>query len=289
MVATTTRRTAGTTAASAGLMPAWGRSWLLLSVPIALLGFLGSLVPFFDEGIYAGETRNWSAQAAGQDVTNLLVFPVMLALALLAYRGSLRAFLVWSGLVVYSVYAYAIYCFDVHWSRLFLLDVAVFGLSVYALIAALVSVDLMRVRSGFPTGARFHSTAAALLSIAVLFGALWLSIEIPAAVRGTAPAELRDVALPTNPVHVLDLAIFLPAVAISGLLLYRRRPLGYLLAPVMLAALSAVGVGIVALMLVSAHRGLSASPVAIAMVAGLVVVQLALLVRMLRAATPTPR
>ncbi|MDP9255671.1 MAG: hypothetical protein M3Q31_03830, partial [Actinomycetota bacterium] len=183
----------------------------------------------------------------------------------------------------------AIYCFDVHWSRLFLLDVAVFGLSVYALIAALVSVDLMRVRSGFPTGARFHSTAAALLSIAVLFGALWLSIEIPAAVRGTAPAELRDVALPTNPVHVLDLAIFLPAVAISGLLLYRRRPLGYLLAPVMLAALSAVGVGIVALMLVSAHRGLSASPVAIAMVAGLVVVQLALLVRMLRAATPTPR
>ncbi|MDP9259392.1 MAG: hypothetical protein M3Q31_22970, partial [Actinomycetota bacterium] len=150
-------------------MPAWGRSWLLLSVPIALLGFLGSLVPFFDEGIYAGETRNWSAQAAGQDVTNLLVFPVMLALALLAYRGSLRAFLVWSGLVVYSVYAYAIYCFDVHWSRLFLLDVAVFGLSVYALIAVLVSVDLMRVRASFPTGARFHSVAAALVSIAVLF------------------------------------------------------------------------------------------------------------------------
>jgi hypothetical protein len=57
----------------------------------------------------------------------------------------------------------------------------------------------------------------------------------------------------------------------------------------MLAALVAIGAGIVALMLVSAHRGLSASPVAMALVAGLVAVQFALLVRMLRATAPTAR
>ena len=33
--------------------------------------------------------------------------------------------------------------------------------------------------------------------------------------------------VPTNPVHVLDLAFFLPAVVASGVLLLRRHPWGY--------------------------------------------------------------
>ena len=38
----------------------------------------------------------------------------------------------------------------------------------------------------------------------------------------------------TNPVHVLDLSILLPALALSGVLLLRRRAAGFLLAPLLL-------------------------------------------------------
>jgi hypothetical protein len=48
-------------------------------------------------------------------------------------------------------------------------------------------------------------------------------------------ASAADSGLITNPVEVLDLGIVLPASLIGGLALMRRRPLGYWLAPMMLA------------------------------------------------------
>jgi hypothetical protein len=53
----------------------------------------------------------------------------------------LRAYLGSIGVLAYSVYAYAIYVFDIHFGPLFIVYVAVFGLSIWALIAALASLD----------------------------------------------------------------------------------------------------------------------------------------------------
>jgi hypothetical protein len=74
-------------------------------------------------------------------------------------------------------------------------------------------------------------------------------------------------------VHVLDLGILLPALVMTGLLLSRGRPLGYVLAPMMLVATFFLAVGIVSLMLVSAARGLETSPVVGVAVAGLAVLE----------------
>jgi hypothetical protein len=68
----------------------------------------------------------------------------------------------------------------------------------------------------------------------VLFFLLWLADIIPAILQSTTPPSLVTAGLVTNPVHVLDLAIFLPGVFIVGLLLRRQHPLGLLLAPVLL-------------------------------------------------------
>lgn len=68
-------------------------------------------------------------------------------------EGSLRARLASNGFAAYGVYAYAIYSFDVHWSRFFLLDVAVFGLSVYALAGGIATLDLDAVRARFSPAA----------------------------------------------------------------------------------------------------------------------------------------
>ena len=238
--------------------------WLLLSVPLALLGLAGSVAAIFVDSVYAKETANWAAQATGQDIANLLVFPGLLVAAALAWRGSLRAYVVWAGLLVASAYSYAIYAFDVPWGRLFLLDVAVLGLSAWSLAGGLAALDRRDLARRFHPAAPVRAAAGVLVALAAAFMLLWLSIEVPALVSGTPADELADTGLVTNPVHVLDLALFLPAAIVAGVLLWRRHVLGLCLAPVMLAAMIAISVGLVALMLVAAHRGLDWSPVVLA-------------------------
>jgi hypothetical protein len=64
-----------------------------------------------------------------------------------------------------------------------------------------------------------------------VFGAVWLSQIVPDLLSGRASTSASSVLLPTNPVHVLDLALFLPAVVTSGVMLLRGRPFGYVTAP----------------------------------------------------------
>jgi hypothetical protein len=265
-----------------------GTGWLLLTAAIVPLAILGSAANLLDGGSYAEETSNWAAQAAGQDIANLIVFPIMALLAALAWRGSLRARLAWTGVAAYSTYSYAIYCFDVHWGRLFLLDVAVFGLSTYALVGGVAGLEHAAVRARFSPAAPVRLVSGALIGVAAAFAALWLSIEVPAAVSGTPADELHKVGLFTNPVHVLDLAIVLPATAIAGVLLRRRRPLGYCLAPLILSMLAALTVGIVSVMLVSAHRDIDPLGPGVAVTTVLLAGELVLLWRFLQAVGPPP-
>jgi len=101
------------------------------------------------------------------------------------------------------------------------------------------------------------------------FALLWLSQDVPAMIDGTASRELRDAGLLTNPVHVLDLALFLPASGLAGVLLRRGRDWGHTLAPVVLTAMAGISLGIVMLTVVNLARDLEASPV-VAVVIGLV-------------------
>lgn len=257
--------------------------WFRLSVPIALLASIGSVVSLvFEDAIYGRETANWAAQSVGQDIANLIAFPVLLAAAFFAARGSLRAYVVWIGLLVYSAYTYAIYTFALHFGPLFLVWVAVFGLSFYALIGALVTIDaanVKRVLAGSP-GERFASRL--LMGIGSVFAVLWLSEIVPATLTGDTPEALKDVGLLTNPVHVLDLALLLPALMIAGRLLAKRRPMGYVLAPALLIATFFLGLGILSLMIVSGVRGLESAPVVGVAVAMLALVEALTAFRLLR-------
>jgi hypothetical protein len=231
--------------------------WLWLSLPIALLAVAASLAGILIHSIYARETANWAGQAVGQDIANLLLYPILLALAFLAARGSLRAYLAWSGLLAYSAYTYAVYAFATHFGPLFLLHVAILGLSVYALIGSLTSIDAGRVKAAFAQSTPVRQTAWALNALVLVFLALWLSVDIPATVRNTPAKELRDSGVLTNPVHVLDLALFIPALALAGAFLLRGRTLGFVLAPVLLVAGMGISVAVVSLSIVLTHRGQS--------------------------------
>ena len=259
------------------------RRWLWLSLPIAALAFAASLPGILVDSIYAEETANWATQAVGQDVANVVVaYPALLVLAALAARGSLRAALAWMGVLVYSAYTFAIYAFSVHFGPLFLVYVAVLGLSAYALIGGLTSLSPERVAASVAPAAPRRSTAVLLIAVASAFALLWLAEILPAAFAGTTPEALVEVGLPTNPVYVLDLGLLLPAAMIAGVLLLRGRALGYVLAPVILVALIALGVGIVSVIAVAPFRGEAAMPAVGVVIGALTLLQLVVAVRFLR-------
>lgn len=258
------------------------RRLLWLSLPIAAGGIVASLAGLLVANAYGSETVNWATQGRGQDAVNLVVYPAMLALGLAAARGSLPAFLGWLGLIAYSAYSYLLYAGWVHFGPLFLVYVATFGLSTYALIAGLAVMDPVRVQRTFDASAPHRGVGVVLTVLGGLFAVLWLSEILPATLSGTVPPTLRDAGLATNPVWVLDLAIVLPAMLLAGSSLRRDRPLGYLLAVPLLIFGIAMGAAIVAMFVALAWAGEPVTAPPAVMIAVVVGVQVLAALRMLR-------
>ena len=180
----------------------------------------------------------------------------------------------------------AIYAVSLHFGPLFLLWVAILGLSIFALIGGLIAVD--------PGAARDRLGAAParlvgwfLIAMGGLFTLVWLKDIVPALVSGQTPTSISAAGLPTSPVHVLDLAFFLPAVVIIGVQMLHRSPFAYVAAPGLLVFLLFTCLPILATPFVSEARGETPTweilpPIALIAVASLIV--LVLLMRAGRAA-----
>jgi hypothetical protein len=231
-------------------------AWLWLSMLAALLAIAGSVVGLADGRIYARLTPTFLPQALAQDVANLVIAsPALLILAALALRGSLRAYLLWLGVLTFTVYNYVIYTVSVPFGPLFLLWVAVLGLCLFTLLGGVAAVDHAAVAAHFASRRAVQVVAWFLIVVAVFFGFLWLSEDVPALLSGATPQSVSDMALPTNPVHVLDLAFFLPGVIAIGVSLLKRTPLAYTLAPPSLVLLILTGIPILLTPVVQAVRG----------------------------------
>jgi hypothetical protein len=204
------------------------RITLRLTVATAVMSAAGSVVGLVaTTAVYGAETTLLADEATAQDAVALvIVAPLLLFLTRAAARGSLAAWLCCLGALGFTVYNYAIYAFSIHFGPLFLVWVAVLGLSLFALITGLAALRPPAVRVRFAAAPR-RLAGWFLVGMAVLFTLLWLSEIVPDLAAGRPSTSAADWDVPTNPVHVLDLAFFLPAVATTGLLLLRGHWLGY--------------------------------------------------------------
>lgn len=238
----------------------YSRTWLWLSIIAAILAILGNILALSMNRIYASLTPAFLPQALAQDIANLsLIAPFWLILAALALRGSLRAYLLWLGVITFSVYNYVIYTFSVPFEVLFLLWVAVLGMSLFSLIGGVVSMDHQTIASAFTSRRAVQVTAWFLMVTAVLFGFLWLSEDVPALLSNTKPQSVVDMAIPTNPVHILDLGFFLPAVIITGICLIKKKAWAYSIAPAFIVFLILTGIPILITPVVQSAIGQSAA------------------------------
>ncbi len=215
-----------------------GRWALRLSFPPALILAVASLGGLLRPSTYAAETRMQAALSIGNDAGNLVVIvPVLTIAAILALRGSVAARLVWTGTLAYLVYDFLNYALAIHFNSMFLAYCAVLGLSFYALAGGLPALPTAEIARRFGPRTPVKTTAILLLLMSVVTVLHWLTDIIPALVVGGVPQAVHDSGLATEGVAALDLAFGTPAFLIAAILLLRRRPLGFVLGPVVLTFL----------------------------------------------------
>ena len=233
------------------------RPWLLLSVVAAALAVAGNIIGLLSvDGIYGDAYPALTVQAVAQDLVNLVVVaPLIVISAIAVHRGSMVAYPIWIGALTFTVYNYVIYSFAIHFGPLFLLWVAVLGLATYALIGGLLAMNPGSIMArGAGVGLR-RTAGWFLIAVGVAFALLWLT-DIARALRDDEiPAAAADLGLPTNPVHVLDLALFLPAAIVVGVFLLRSAPAGFVLGPALLLFLALTGLPIMVTPFVAWARG----------------------------------
>jgi len=203
---------------------------LALAALMVIVSLGGILVP----STYAAETADWRAQALGQDWFDLLVAaPWLVVCAVGTMRGVWYWHLLLGGSLLFSLYTFVIYAFSVHFGPLFPIYCAALGLAFYLSLFLIRDVEVPAVRRDRELPVRV--TGILLLAIGGLFALLWLAEIAGAIAAGEPPPSLVQTGLPSNPVHVMDLAIVLPAHVIAGVALLARRPAGMRLAPLLLA------------------------------------------------------
>lgn len=203
--------------------------WMSLASATAVLAGAGSIAGLLmSNRIYGQEMTDLFNAGIAQDLVNLfLVAPLMLIMVVRAFRGSIRSGLCLIGFLAFTSYNYTIYAFTIHFGPLFLVWVAVLGLSLFAFLGSLLALfSTTELKDRFAgIGVRFPGWF--LITAAVLFTLLWLSEIVPDLLAGRPSTSAAIWKVPSNPVHILDLAFFLPAVFAAGVLLLRRSHIGF--------------------------------------------------------------
>ncbi len=260
------------------------RQVLALSITLFFLIGAVSLTGLLNPDIYVFATPNWLAQTVGQDAFDLFIIaPLLLVSGLYAYVHNRLAWMIWGGTIAYLVYTFLIYCFCVTFNPLFGVYCAILGLSLFSLVWFIQSSapGNLNVRNRkFKIVAGYY-----LIVIAVTFYMLWLYEIIPASLAGELPASVAVAGLPTNPVHVIDLSMFLPSVFILGVELIKSKSMALYLTPVMLVFFILMDLTIAVLSAILMQQGEKGSIGVIIAMSILTLVSLSLLVWFLRSCT----
>lgn len=201
------------------------------------------------DGIYRFNSQRMVAEGIGWDlVTLFLAVPVTLAALPGLARGTLRGRLLAAGMLAYFFYQYLMYATAWAFGPLFLLFVAIYAASLAGIGWIVSTIPLASLGERF--SARFPARGMAIFSVvmAVILVGMWLGRIVPAMqgeIEGTLEGQTTLV------VQALDLGIVVPLAVFTGVLAWRRRPLGYLLAGVFVVKGVAMAAAITA-MVVSA-------------------------------------
>ena len=198
-------------------------------------------VEIWGQGLYQYDTAIGAAGFLGADVVTLLLAVPILAISIRLYRrGFLRGGLLLTGALGYFLYNYTSMGYGAAYNNLFLVYIILFAASLYGLILALLSFDVQTLASHFRRELPRRGIGIFLIITGIILSLIWLVLSIvPALFASRAPLEAYYYTTFTT--AIIDIGIVAPALVLSGVLIRRGAPQGYLLASCMLIFTSILG------------------------------------------------
>lgn len=209
--------------------------------------FRGETVDVATSGVYVHNAQRVVAEGVGWDlVTLLLVVPALVLVARGVSRGSLRSRLMAIGLLAYLFYQYLMYATTWAVGPLLLPFIVIYASSLVG-IAWFVSSTPPRHLERHVTE-RFPRRSMAVFSLAMALILLGMWVPMIATVVG---GELDGLLLgqTTLVVQSLDLGLVVPVAVATAVLIWRRHPLGTLLAATLVVKGLAMSTAITAMVL----------------------------------------
>jgi hypothetical protein len=218
---------ADVTAAGAPGVPA-----LVLTVAAAGVTAVAAGLTLLAPDVLQGEAVMDGA-ARGTSLALLCAVPVLLLAAWVRRRGVAQAGPVWLGLAFFVVYNAVMLLFGTPFNRLFLLYVAMLSLGLATAWALLSCNDAEQLASRLERAPR-RAVSGYLLLVASLNAIVWLRGVVAGMSTPAEPTFLAGTGLPTSPLYVQDLAVWLPLATVAAVWLWRGEARGYRLSAAVL-------------------------------------------------------
>lgn len=260
-------------AALAGLWPAAGQAY-------PLTNFRGEEITINARGLYYWDTVSSAAQMQANDLVMLALGLPLLAVSFwLTQRGSLRGRLLLTGTLGFILYTYITMCFGAAYNHFFLIYVAIFSVSLFAFIKSMMSFDLKTLPGHFSEKLPRGWIAGLLFFAAGFLVLAWLGRIVATFSSGSIPMLENTTSMF---VQAMDLGVVVPLCVLSGILLLRRKPWGYLLTAVGLMKFLTMGTAVSVMALNMARLGLPISIVELIVFPAIALANLVLVVLLLK-------
>jgi len=232
--------------AAADTSPIPGRSSLAwwLSGALVVASLVAAVPTFVWPGLLHGPAVSIGTARGTALIVSVVAVPVLVGSMLAAARGSVRALITWLGAAVYLLYNSVLFLFGTPFNQLFLLYVAMFSLSLWAIGSTIVASDVGALHRLVSDSLPVRSVAVFTWVVVVLNSLAWLGGIVPTIADATPGSFLVGSGMTTNPVYVQDLAIWLPLAAVGAGWLWRREAWGFLLTATLLVFWVIESVGI---------------------------------------------
>lgn len=198
-------------------------------------------------GVYAYNAERVVAEGIGWDIFTLLfAIPALLAALPSLARGSLRGKLFALGILAYLFYQYLMYAVAWAFGPLFLLFVAIYALSLTAIVWIVSTLQLNRLAERFSASFPKRGMAILCFLMAAVLLFMWLA-RILSALSGELEGVLDGQT--TLVVQALDLGLIVPLALFTGVAAWRGSAAGYLLSAIVAVKAFAMAAAICTMLL----------------------------------------
>lgn len=205
----------------------------IMSLIISALAIFASLEGLLNKNLYmdvykAGSLTTFLvAGSLAQDVISVLLGILLAIISIVFLKNpNIKTLIAMLGLTSYFFYGYGLYVMQGQYTSIYLVYLAIFGLSIYSLILGLLSFERDEVKLYHLSGALRKSIAVFLMIIVFVLTPIWF-LKITGDISKHIPGD-------TYAVFILDLCIVFPALATTAVMLLRNIPLGNVFAGIVL-------------------------------------------------------